>query len=735
MKTGILNIIMGALLCGAASGILAGCAADEPFADGEGTLRMQLLVNSTLTRAEVTGEEEQHLAETCLIFISNSGGLLHRFEGLENKPDRLVLRAGSYVAEAYAGDSVSASFDKRFFKAREEFTIQPNDETNVALSCKIANVVVGVEAASVDDNLLKDWNIEISHTRGKLDFNKENASTATGYFMMPSAQWGKDASGKYTDFGTLNYKLTGTDARGQKVEKTGKIEHVQAAHYYKLSLKFGEVDPGDNGGLPIKIIVDDTELEVLSEIIILGGPRIMSNDEFYNIDKVIIGQTNSFANDMIVGVTSHGKLQELKMTFNNPEAFGLTGAEYDVIKGSSDLVSQLNAIGIHYASAEGKNDTFGYNITFSKDLLNKLGNGDYTIGFEAVDVSDKRASKEVHIIISDAKVMIEELEPANVRSKHVTLTATILKDDVTNPGIEYREKGTETAWTKAYPATKTRAAGTSVTVTLSELKPSTIYEYRAFADGYEDAIIHEVTTESVFVIPNASFEDWGTTSKHVNNAIIPALDYNTAWWDCGNHGSMTLGSNYIVTDKSTDMKHSGTYSARLETKKVLVALAAGNIFFGAYKETKGTNGVLNLGRPFDGSHPKSLTVWANYRPATVSDVKSGCPSDITKGGTDHGQIYVALTTEQHIADTSDKSTLFKADGPEVVAYGEVTWTAAFGPDGQLQKVEIPLSYVASKLSVKPKYLIIVASASKFGDYFSGGAGSVLYLDDFELIYD
>jgi len=35
----------------------------------------------------------------------------------------------------------------------------------------------------------------------------------------------------------------------------------------------------------------------------------------------------------------------------------------------------------------------------------------------------------------------------------------------------------------------------------------------------------------------------------------------------------------------------------------------------------------------------------------------------------------------------------------------------------------------------PKYIVIVAAASKYGDYFTGGVGSTLYLDEFEFIYD
>ena len=65
----------------------------------------------------------------------------------------------------------------------------------------------------------------------------------------------------------------------------------------------------------------------------------------------------------------------------------------------------------------------------------------------------------------------------------------------------------------------------------------------------------------------------------------------------------------------------------------------------------------------------------------------------------------------------------------------MTWTDDFGPDGALQKVEIPFTYNERAKTVRPLYLVIVSTASKYGDYFSGAPGSLLYLDDFELIYE
>ena len=53
--------------------------------------------------------------------------------------------------------------------------------------------------------------------------------------------------------------------------------------------------------------------------------------------------------------------------------------------------------------------------------------------------------------------------------------------------------------------------------------------------------------------------------------------------------------------------------------------------------------------------------------------------------------------------------------------------------GARKEFDIPLKY--KNLTEKPAYIIIVCSASKYGDYFTGGHGSTMYLDDFELVYD
>ena len=67
--------------------------------------------------------------------------------------------------------------------------------------------------------------------------------------------------------------------------------------------------------------------------------------------------------------------------------------------------------------------------------------------------------------------------------------------------------------------------------------------------------------------------------------------------------------------------------------------------------------------------------------------------------------------------------------PAVIAYGRYNLTAS--TDGYVP-FDLPLEYRSDRT---PKYLVIVASSSSLGDYFTGGRGSTLWVDEFELVYD
>lgn len=170
MKKNIFYIAASILAGGA---LLTSCASDDPYGEGQGQLSMKMVLNHTITRS---GDDvaDQSLADKATIYISGSKGLLYKFHGTSELPGSLALKTGRYVAEAWTGDSVSASFDKKFYRAYQPFDINTAETTNVVLNCKIANVVSSIAPSQEFYDHVKEYKVTVGHSYATLDFTDEN---------------------------------------------------------------------------------------------------------------------------------------------------------------------------------------------------------------------------------------------------------------------------------------------------------------------------------------------------------------------------------------------------------------------------------------------------------------------------------------------------------------------------------------------------------------------------------
>lgn len=302
-----------------------------------------------------------------------------------------------------------------------------------------------------------------------------------------------------------------------------------------------------------------------------------------------------------------------------------------------------------------------------------------------------------------------------------------------NLQLQWKADGTETWNTVA--ASDLTIDGDNISYKLTGLTPSTKYAYRMAYITDEDEIFsadQEFTTEAQPALQNSSFENW-----HQDGVVVYPNAEGTTYWDSSNKGSAgaTNNANNNVTTSTTDVKHSGTYAAQLKSKKVLIAFAAASIYTGELDHLVGTKGaVLNWGVPFAG-RPTSLKGWYRYDPVAIDNSKNNQPATApAKGEMDQCAIYWALTTSVITVDNTDIDGTFPNwdTDSRVVAYGQLPISQCTSTNGELVEFEIPVEY--HSLTTKPTHLIICASSSRYGDYFHGGAGSTLYLDDFELIY-
>lgn len=291
-------------------------------------------------------------------------------------------------------------------------------------------------------------------------------------------------------------------------------------------------------------------------------------------------------------------------------------------------------------------------------------------------------------------------------------------------GVEYRKAGSE-EWIRVPEAHVTHNGG-SFTACISPLDPLSDYQARTYS-GSDYGEVVDFTTYGTAQLPNSSLDEWWLDGKVWN----PWAEGSTSFWDTGNKGASTLGPSN--TQPSDDTPTGTGRSACLETRFVgigmLGKLAAGNLFAGSYVRTDGTNGILSFGRDFT-FRPTRLNCWVKYHSAPISSTTEGF-GDL-KDRPDTAVVWIALidSPEPFEIRTNPKNRqLFDPDGPEVVGYGMMQ----LGRDYlEWEKISVPVNYKST--SRVPKYVLVVASASKYGDYFTGGNGSILYIDDFSLDY-
>lgn len=755
MKTVEKYIILPCAIFGVAA-LLQGCAAESPFGEvGEGTLSINTEINGE-THKTRAGEESgtlpnlTELQEKCVVFLENSRGVMRKYKGVANIPSRINLSTGAYVCNAWTGDSVSASFDSKFYRGQQDFQITEGGNTSLTVKCNIANVVVSVDGASVTDTGLKDSKITFSTPRGSLEFDETMFDNKKGYFMTPSPETKDKDPEKYAANTTVTVKIEGTTADGKAYSKESKIENVQRAHEYQVQLTADKPTIGEGGAL-IQIVIKDIPI-IEDTVEVFPAPVVKGYG--FDIADQLVNTDNTFT-DQKLYICEYKGIGSANVTFSD---------NFNIASGNlfdNNYVTELGNNGIIVERTESKAADSGENVyeifmTLPASFLNGLVSSptSYIVTITATDsrnltttsalriANSVEAIEKIDDVIADPAPDVNT-DPMAILATSATLTGTLYNQDAARYGFKYRKSGDST-WSEALAGTssnkprRSRADGTTYSVTIKGLQPATTYEYKAFADDFESTNIQTFSTESKYIIPNASMEEWSTYKKGIKKIIFPGSGNEPTMWDSGNEGAST--ASVTLTDKSTDMVHSGTYAARLESKYVLNAMmAAGNLFMGDYVKTDGTNGVLALGREYNGSHPTKLKVWANYRPGTDIKIKSGNDqyvTDLTASGCDNGQIYVALTVGTYdIRTNPDNQKLFNKDDEQVIAYGEVTWKGNFGADGVLESVEIPIIYNERAKTKKPTHLVITCCASKFGDFFSGADGSVMYLDDFELVYE
>ena len=705
---------------------LVSCKEDTGIADAEGVLKLSVGVSDKVevVSRSLAEEEQNVLGENCKIRIYSGETLVQKYQGIDNLPAEIALANGNYSVRVTAGDSVAASFEQRFFEGIKEFAIAKGETSTVEVNCGIANTVVAIAwDQSLQEVFKGDCQVTITSATGELVYSSANAD-AKGYFSLPE------------DNRKLTCKFSATTLGGEEYVRTTELSDVKDATLYNLTYSYSSVEQGPTGGAALQIQIDETPLiEEEHVITIKQRPVITCKDgeeTTYDLEQPMYLELNA-QKDFYVQVATSSTLNSLMIQNENFKQWGFIVNQFDMLS----LEGQEEALKQFGISVYEKKQTLAgdvWTILFAKKLVAQMTGteGSVSTTIEAVDAAGKSRKVVWNIVASNATVVTDEIIPYEVWTSKATLRGTVTTALESVPKFRYRAKNTAD-WTTVEATLVENAFSKEIT----GLTPGTTYEYQAMDGEKASSITYEFTTETAFQPENASFE-------YVSGSCPLWIygDGQSMWWDSGNKGSSTASQNITTQDGTIHVE--GNYSLKLASTSIYGTFAAGNVFSGKFLGTESlTKGILGWGRSCT-SRPTALKVWVRYTPGSVTTKGS----HIENGSTDRGIIYVA------VGDWKSSDTKYGAEWPVVVrtkgpslfnpkdvgtiGYGEHIFTENYGAETEtsMKEITIPLDYEGyGGYNRKPKSIIIVASASQYGDYYEGSSSSVMWLDDMELIYE
>ena len=318
--------------------------------------------------------------------------------------------------------------------------------------------------------------------------------------------------------------------------------------------------------------------------------------------------------------------------------------------------------------------------------------------------------------------VVQEVVDLKVSSVNAWATKAQVKglfDGTGSPVIQYR-KASESEWSSISDA---QIAGIGISAEITGLESGTDYQVRIANEG-EFSSVTDFRTEEALQLYNFSFDQWWLDGK-VWYPYLQGASYDQMVWDSANKGAATFIGSSTTPDDTFAV--SG-FSARMESKYAVIAFAAGNLYTGKFGKVAGVGAELDWGTPFT-SRPSALKGYYSYVPKAIDRVKA--PYEALMGQMDKCQILVILTDwdEPFRINTTAGQFVDIAADPHIIAHAVMESDKL--TDG-FEEFTLELEY--RDLERKPKYVVIACCASYLGDYFTGGEGSLMHVDEFEFIY-
>lgn len=654
----------------------------------------------------------------------------------EVKGKKIVLPVGTYTISVKSNQSEEAGWEKPFYSGSKEITIQSGEITSVQIVCKISNTKVAVEYADNLADYFSHYETTVSNTSGSLLYTRDE--TRAGFFKAEKL--------------TADLKLVNQDGNEFAMQRV--FPDIKERYFYKIkySLDDGGGDNEEAGADFGGIIVDEKADTIYYGIFIkqedLFGKSVpkLAFDGFTE-NKIVYKKTeNPSVPEHSLTIEAPNGIKQLKVETTSFQFADVLS--FDLCNLTDAARTRLQQLDFPMQEVKDKQELTFVLTDFAKalELSSETQTTLHTFSFYVLD----NLNQETTVVFT------YEVRPnvaAYVEKPYCWTTFALLKGYCVDESSYFKVKlpnGTVKDIKKV-----TRDTEGNVSALVTGLSAGT-YSYSLASIDNADMTCEPVdfSLAAPSEVPNINFEDWGTRSKKkvvgIGNAtfISPNADSDAVYWDSGNWGAVAGGE--VLTQSTTVVATEASEKAAMLTSKWAGALgfgafAAGSIYSGE-AQSVGTDGaVLKYGQSYQG-YPTHLRGYYKYTPGKIDWYGDKTPSDgLKKDEQDECLIYIALSTKQHeVISKTGQIVPYPFDDESVFAYGSYVSGKTEDKTGETLAESIKEGYAPFKIKLNYKtavpktgsfYILIVATSSRYGEYFTGSTSSVMYVDEFSLDYD
>lgn len=695
------------------------------YSPGMGGVMIDLTADLPATKAEVMDDLQLDPDDFQVEVINSSGVIFKRWSTFAEYKSQegagfQMNAGGPYRIRAVYGDSTASGFQALFFMGEQEFTVVPQQTTEVAVVCSMGNARLAVEYGENIHEDYTDFRTIVYNDHGSVIFGKDESRSG------------------YIHAGELSVYVELTDAAGEKKYFMNGSGITAAAGDF-ITLKV-DTQPIEKENVSLTVIVDsstdrkDVGVTLPSFMLPADAPEMTAaftaDGESISFVEGVLPEGDPFVVDMNVPAGIYSL--KVSVSSSNPEL--AWASDMDLLDLTEEQKSKLSDAGFTvpdlYRSRTQKIDFSSIAM-----LVRVLEDGSgQSLGIKVTDGLGKTADGRWALAPKPASKSISPVDDGNVWARRV-YNVTMTTDG--NPEYLYplvKAEGSD-EWVR--PAFTGTVSEGSKTVTITGLEPSTKYQIvAAYVDNANiSEEVREFTTEVEQQVGNAGFEDFYSEDYLVRDALVGSDLYQKIYypwatgessiWDTNNTKSLVelSWSNENLNYRSISVVsyvrgYKGDKAAQIIAACVGNYNTSGTTAAGTRKTVGGKLYLKDGGCAFD-SRPSKLTFYYKYLPRL---------------------------DDSHSSDTF-RVLLQLKNGEEVIGTAQSDYTYS-QEVGDWTKAEVTVNYsnttkkattvyieIRQSINDEPVYNINVPVPIYDGSSINAHAGSILTIDDIELIYE